>query len=89
MNEERSNAEYGSHAQFPNCPNKCLHAWLGDNWCDTACFTKDCGDDGGDCEGWCAGDCKPDWIGDGFCDIDCFREECKWDNNDCAGNTTG
>lgn len=65
------------------CSRACKKEWISDGWCDTACNTKDCEFDGGDCEGWCSGDCKPTWEGDGFCDAACYVEACKWDGGDC------
>ncbi|EZG63631.1 putative notch domain protein [Gregarina niphandrodes] len=72
-------------AEHPECQMECVdHMWK-DEWCNTACYTSECGYDGHDCDGWCAPDCKPGWPGDGKCDLDCFREECKWDGGDCDG----
>ncbi|KAJ1612320.1 mucin-like protein [Cryptosporidium canis] len=70
---------------FPNCPLNCEESWIGDGWCDKECFTDLCGNDGGDCTGWCAPECRPSWLGDGQCDIDCFNPKCNWDNDDCKG----
>lgn len=68
---------------YPECPKSCPERWIGDGWCDTACAKEECGNDGGDCEGWCAPDCRSGWIDDGHCDADCFRPECNYDGADC------
>lgn len=74
--------------QYRNCPLACADTMLGDTWCNTACAVPECGDDHGDCTGWCAPDCKQEWLGDKFCDRDCFREECEWDKGDCDQTMT-
>lgn len=71
--------------QFPQCPLACEVGWPADGWCDVECSGDECGNDQGDCEGWCAPDCKPEWKDDGFCDLDCYRKECDFDGKDCEG----
>lgn len=70
-------------AQFPDCPIGCENGWPGDLWCDSECAGDDCGNDAGDCEGWCSPDCNPEWLADGFCDRDCNLPECDFDKGDC------
>lgn len=81
--ESGENREEKEDGEEKKCSPWCQSAWLGDGWCDTACNTKECDFDKGDCEGWCSGDCKPGWPGDGFCDSSCYVEACKWDGGDC------
>lgn len=75
-------------ATFPNCPMECTPEMKDDEWCNTECYLPECGNDAGDCDGWCAPDCKPGWVGDGWCDKDCFRVECQWDGKDCDSSLT-
>jgi len=69
--------------QYPNCTLECEDGWVEDGWCDSECNYEECGHDGGDCKGWCAGECRPGWEGDNQCDANCYKEECLWDKGDC------
>jgi hypothetical protein len=39
------------YSVYPNCPETCSETWIGDGWCDTLCFSKECAFDGDDCKG--------------------------------------
>eukprot|EP01138_Halocafeteria_seosinensis_P008134 gb/GECG01008314.1/.p1 GENE.gb/GECG01008314.1/~~gb/GECG01008314.1/.p1 ORF type:complete len:1154 (+),score=123.58 gb/GECG01008314.1/:1-3462(+) len=39
----------------PRCNEGCVHAWIGDGYCDVPCNTSSCSFDGGDCKGQYAG----------------------------------
>ncbi|CEM05854.1 unnamed protein product [Vitrella brassicaformis CCMP3155] len=76
--EETRNAS----SPYPDCPVECPDDWIGDRWCDGPCAVEACGNDGGDCEGWCAPGCSPKdihgraaMINDGRCDEACNVEE--------------
>eukprot|EP00915_Cephaloidophora_sp_WS-2016_P008381 GHVH01011552.1.p1 GENE.GHVH01011552.1~~GHVH01011552.1.p1 ORF type:complete len:340 (-),score=47.98 GHVH01011552.1:646-1665(-) len=78
---------YGMNTEHPECSVECDPSWITDGWCDIACATVECKNDGGDCDSelFCAPDCLKTWLGDGFCDKDCMRPECQYDNGDCDG----
>ena len=66
------------------CSTGCPLSWLGDAYCDEACFTEACGWDAHDCIAFwgaagCADLCPPTWIDDLECDEACNNEACGWD----------
>jgi len=68
------------------CSPGCPLSWLGDAYCDEACFTEACGWDVHDCiaeDAGCADGCLPSWIDDLECDEACHTEKCGWDGSDC------
>lgn len=70
------------------CSSECEPDWLGDGYCDEACFTDACDWDATDCvesemEG-CADKCLSEFIDDGECDLACNVAECLWDGADCG-----
>ena len=69
--------------------NPAPHHWLGDGYCDEACFNAKCNWDKRDClkgtQRPCADDCMPTLLGDRECDEECDNEACGFDGGDCTG----
>lgn len=72
----------GEYPVEAKCSTGCPKAWVGDGYCDEACFNKACQWDQNDCimaDHGCADGCLPDWIDDEECDELCHNEACGWD----------
>ena len=63
----------------PGCPL----SWLGDAYCDEACFNEKCHWDRRDClekgQTPCGDDCIPSMLADSECDATCNTESCAYD----------
>jgi hypothetical protein len=81
-----------------SCASGCPDFLLGNDRCNQACLTLECGYlflkiplNGFICyyPSWdggdcnCAQDCTPNLVGDGNCDPDCNYASCDWDGKDC------
>jgi hypothetical protein len=67
-----------------DCAPGCPDGWIGDGFCDPACYNASCIYDDGDCE--CAPGCPDSWIGDGICDSACNNSACSYDGGDCGSS---
>ncbi len=65
----------------PLCAVGCPALWLGDGYCDEACYKAACRWDAQDCsaEPGCADGCLPTYLGDGECDAECNTAACAFD----------
>jgi hypothetical protein len=61
----------GGDCDKQNCAPGCDEGWVGDEYCDEACFVEACNWDGGDCseKQGCNTGCLPEYINDGECDV--------------------
>ena len=71
----------------PLCAAGCPALWLGDGYCDEACYKAACRWDAQDCsaEPGCADGCLPTYLGDGECDAECNTAACAFDAGAGAG----
>jgi len=68
----------GGDCDKQNCAPGCDEGWVGDEYCDEACFVEACNWDGGDCSenSGCNTGCLPEYINDGECDRCATRRAC-------------
>lgn len=66
---------------------------VGDGFCNTECFVRQCDYDGGDCEfdpsTYCSPKCKKSMLRDGHCDPECLTFMCRYDRGDCESCVIG